>query len=177
MKRTRNQQAGFTLLELMVVVTLISVLAAVALPSFTSESRKSKGDSEVAAFFGELAVREEQYGVENGRYLSTGASETTTFPVTPTAAAQTLGTAPTTWQTLKVRTPESSARCGYVVIAGTKTDVAGAIATAAPFLFTVPAKNWFYILAHCDLDGNTAVDSYYFMSNDDAQIKKLNYGR
>jgi len=176
MKRTRNQQSGFTLLELMVVVTLISVLAAIALPSFTSESRKSKGDSEVAAFFGELAVREEQYAVENGKYLSTGASETSTFPTTPAAAAQTLGTLPTTWQTLKARTPESAARCGYVVIAGTKTDAAGALATGS-FGFTVPAKNWFYILAHCDLDGNTAVDSYYFMSNDDARIQKTNYGR
>jgi len=174
----RNQQSGFTLLELMVVVTLISVLAAIALPSFTSESRKSKGDSEVAAFFGELAVREEQYSVENGRYLSTGASETATFPVTPGPTAQTLGTLPTTWQTLKARTPESAARCGYVVIAGTRTDVAGAIATGK-FSFTVPARNWFYILAHCDLDGNTAVDSYYFMSSDDARIQKdpTNYGR
>jgi prepilin-type N-terminal cleavage/methylation domain-containing protein len=176
MKRTRNQQSGFTLLELMVVVTLISVLAAIALPSFTSEARKSKGDSEVAAFFGELAVREEQYGVENGKYLSTSAGESVTFPVTPTAAAQTLGTLPTTWQTLKMRTPESSARCGYVVVAGTKTDSAGTIASTS-FSYTPPAKNWFYVLAHCDLDGNTAVDSYYFISNDDAVIKKLNYGR
>jgi len=176
MTRKRNQQSGFTLLELMVVVTLISVLAAIALPSFTSESRKSKGDSEVAAFFGELAVREEQYGVENGKYLSTSSGESVTFPVTATPAAQTLGTLPATWQTLKARTPESSARCGYVVVAGTKTDSAGTIATTS-FSYTPPAKNWFYILAHCDLDGNTAVDSYYFMSNDDAAIKKINYGR
>jgi len=175
MKRTRNQQSGFTLLELMVVVTLISVLAAIALPSFTSEARKSKGDSEVAAFFGELAVREEQYALENGKYLSTSTGESVPFPVTPTAAAQTLGTLTTTWQTHTARPPESSARCGYVVIAGTKTDSAGTIATS--FGFTPPQKNWFYILAHCDLDGNTAVDSYSFISNDDAVMKKSNYGR
>jgi type II secretory pathway pseudopilin PulG len=160
----------------MVVVTLIAVLAAIALPSFTSESRKSKGDAEVSAFFAELKIREEQYAVESGKYLSTGASETATFPATPSAAAQTLGTLPTTWQTLKVRTPESSARCGYVVIAGTPTDTAGTMATTS-FGFTVPAKNWFYILAHCDLDGNNAVDSYYFISNDNAKLQKLNYGR
>jgi prepilin-type N-terminal cleavage/methylation domain-containing protein len=176
MKRTRSRQAGFTLLELMVVVTLIAVLAAIALPSFTGESRKAKGDSEVAAFFGELAVREEQYSVENGRYLSTSGGETTTFPATATAGTQALGTLPTTWQTLKVRTPESMARCGYVVIAGTRTDSAGAIASTT-FGYTAPARNWFYVLAHCNLDGNSAVDSYYFLSSDDARIQKSNPGR
>lgn len=176
MKRTRNRQAGFTLIELMVVVTLVAILAAIALPSFAGETRKAKGDSEVAAFFGELAVREEQYGVENGRYLSTGSSESNTFPATPTAAAQTLGTLPTTWQTLKVRTPESEVRCGYVVIAGLQTDPAGSMASTT-FAYTPPAKNWFYILAHCNLDGDSAVDSYYFMSNDNAKIQKSNYGR
>lgn len=176
MHRPRNRQAGFTLLELMVVVTLIAVLAAIALPSFAGESRKAKGDTEVAAFFAELAVREEQYAIENGRYLSTGSSESATFPATPSAKGQAIGTLPATWQTLKVRTPESSARCGYVVIAGTTGNAAGAIAGTS-FAYTAPARNWFYLLAHCDLDGNSAVDSYYFASSDDAKIQKSNYGR
>jgi type IV pilus assembly protein PilA len=176
MTRARNRQAGFTLLELMVVVTLVAILAAIALPSFASESRKAKGDSEVNAFFAELAVREEQYAIENGRYLSTSAGESTTFPATPSAKGQALGTLPATWQSLKVQAPESSARCGYVVIAGTKSTAPGTIASAT-FGFASPAKNWFYVLARCDLDGNSAVDSYYFASNDDAKIQKSNYGR
>jgi prepilin-type N-terminal cleavage/methylation domain-containing protein len=176
MTRKRNHQAGFTLIELMVAVAVVGILAAIALPSFASQSRKAKGDSEVASFFAELAVREEQYALENGKYLSTGASESATFPATPSAAGQTLGTLPTTWQTLKVRTPESTARCGYVVIAGTKTTVPGTLASTT-FAYTTPAKNWFYVLAHCDLDGNNTVDSYYFVSNDDSKIQKTNYGK
>jgi prepilin-type N-terminal cleavage/methylation domain-containing protein len=176
MTRTQNRQAGFTLLELMVTVAIIAVLAAIAIPSFAGESRKAKGDAEVAAFFGELMIREEQYAIENGRYLSTSAGESTTFPATPTAGAQTLGTLPATWQSLKVRTPEGAARCGYVAVGGTQTDTAGAIARTT-FNYTAPARNWFYVLAHCNLDGNTAVDSYYFASSDDARIQKSNAGR
>lgn len=160
----------------MITVAIVAVLAAIALPSFTSESRKSKGDSEVSAFFAELRVREEQYQVENGKFLSTGSSETNMFPATPSASAQALGTLPATWQTLKVRTPEASARCSYVVVAGTKTDSAGAIASTT-FAYTPPTKNWFYVLARCDLDNNSAVDSYYFISNDASTIQKSNWGR
>ncbi len=176
MQRTHAPESGFTLLELMVVVTIVAVLAAVALPSFTSDARRAKGDSEVGAFFAELKIRQEQYAIENGTYLATGASEAALFPATPSAAAKPLGTLPTTWQALKVRPPESSARCGYVVIAGVSGDAAGTIASAT-FLYVPPAKNWFYILARCDLDNNSAVDSYYFISNDNAKIQKTNPGR
>lgn len=172
----RNRQAGFTLLEVMITVAIVAVLAAIALPSFTSQTRKSKGDTEVGAFFAELRVREEQYQVENGKFLSTGTSESNTFPVTPSATPQTLGTLPATWQSLRVRTPESSARCGYVVIAGTKTDPAGSMASTT-FSYTPPAKNWYYVLAHCDLDNDASVDSYYFISNDSSTIQKSNWGR
>jgi hypothetical protein len=48
---------------------------------------------------------------------------------------------------------------------------------AASFGFTAPAKNWFYLLAHCNLDGDSAVDSYYFASSEDAKILKINYGQ
>jgi len=176
MARTRTQQSGFTLLELMVTVAIVGVLAAIALPSFTSSARKSKGDSEVASYFGELAVREEQYAVENGKYLATGTSESTTFPTTPTPNGTSVATLPTAWQTLKIRTPESTARCGYVVMAGTKADAGGAMATGT-FGFTTPQKNWFYILARCDLDGDSAVDSYYFISSENAKIQKINHGQ
>jgi prepilin-type N-terminal cleavage/methylation domain-containing protein len=176
LRRLRPLQAGFTLMELMITVAIVGILAAVALPVFTGESRKAKGDSEVAAFFGEFVVREEQYAVENGRYLSTGASESAIYPASPGTAPQSLASLPTTWQTLKIRTPESTARCGYVVVAGTRTDTAGAMATGS-FGFTTPARNWFYVLARCNLDGDSAADSYYFTSSLDAKIQKLNYGK
>jgi prepilin-type N-terminal cleavage/methylation domain-containing protein len=175
MTRTQQAQAGFTLLELMVTVAIIGVLAAIAVPTFASTSRKTKGDSEVNAFFAELRIRQEQYQLEYGRYMSTGADEAAIFP-TPSAKGTTMGTLPATWTALKVRTPESKARCGYVVIAGTPTDNPGPIATGQ-FGYVKPSKNWFYVLARCDMDGSSTLDGYYFVSSDNATIQKLNAGR
>jgi prepilin-type N-terminal cleavage/methylation domain-containing protein len=172
----RTREGGFTLIELMIVVALIAALAAIALPSFAGQSRKSKGDSEVGAVFAELRVRQEQYLTENAKYLSTGTAETDTFPATASASLQTLGTYPATWTTLKVRLPESKLRCGYVVMAGNgATGTVGTLASGS-FGFTKPANNWYYVLAHCNLDGSATKDSYYFMSSVDGTMQKLNNG-
>ena len=175
MARRRSAQSGFTILELMVVVAIIAVLAKLALPSFASQSRKSKGDAEVNAFFAELVVREEQYQVENGRYLSTGANESATFPATQQATAIAIGTLPATWTTLKIRPPMDQVRCSYVVLAGTAGSAVGAMAGTS-FGYASPQKNWFYALAHCNLDNSAATDSYYFVSSDRSTVQKLNYG-
>ncbi len=171
----KRAQAGFTLLEIMVVVALVGTLAALAIPSFTSSSRKSKSDSEVNSFFAELRVREEQYFGEYGVYLSTGTSESDTYPATPSSSAQTLTGIPATWTTLKVNLPESSARCGYVVMAGTPTTAAGPLATGQ-FGYVVPSHNWFYVLAHCNMDGSSSTDAYYFISSESAQLQSVNAG-
>jgi prepilin-type N-terminal cleavage/methylation domain-containing protein len=167
-----RRDEGFTLIELMVVVAIIAVLATIAIPSFFGESSKAKAESEVASMFAELRVRQEQYHLENGVYLSTGASETATWPATPNRKGQTIQPLPATWLSLKVLPPDSTVYCTYVVRAGVAGGAAGTIATS--FGFTVPNANWFYIVARCNMDGNSATDGYFFTSSVETTLQKRN---
>jgi type IV pilus assembly protein PilE len=165
----RSREAGLTLMELMIAVAVVGVLAAIALPSSAGTSRRARGDAE-------LRLRQEAYHLEYGRYVSTGSSESAAFPVAPSAQARALGALPATWVALRVAPPTATARCAYVMIAGTAGDAPGAIASST-FAYTTPAKNWFYLLGRCDLDGDPALDSYYFASSDEPAVRRVNPGR
>jgi prepilin-type N-terminal cleavage/methylation domain-containing protein len=180
MLRRRSPQAGFTLIEMMVVVALIAILAAIAIPSFFGDARKSKASSEVGPIFNDLRTRLDQYFQENGQYPAT-IGEATTQPTTPTSSQQTILPLPATWTAVKIRiTNSTNVYCGYTWATGLASDSAnvGTVASTS-FAFTPPATPWYYLLAHCDMDGvtGTANDSYYFSSSVDPTIKKLNEGK
>ncbi|CAG0978906.1 Fimbrial protein [Gammaproteobacteria bacterium] len=69
MKRT---QAGFTMIELMIVVAVIGILSAVAIPSFRSYIHRSR-TAEAFTFLGEVRQRQEAYRAEFGQYCSVSA--------------------------------------------------------------------------------------------------------
>lgn len=169
------RQRGFTLVEILIAVAIIGVLVGLAVVSFTKQSRKARG-SEAQAMFAALRIAQEQYHLENGRYFSTGANESDTFPATPTKTAQPFTPMPTSWVSLKVKLPEETGYCGYVVIAGMANNGANIGARATSFGFTTPTSDWYYLLAHCDLDGNGARDSYYFSWSGDTALQKQNEG-
>jgi prepilin-type N-terminal cleavage/methylation domain-containing protein len=180
--RQRVQQRGFTLIEIMMVVALIAVLAAIAIPNFVRQSARAKGDSEVMEIFAELRIRQEQFRFERGTYKATAADEAHLYPATPSPSERDLlGALPQEWQDLKYR-GKSSARCSYGVFTGAGGDnsnVGVVAAAAAPggFAYTPPITDWFYLFAWCDLDNNSSVDSYYFSDSTNTAIRKVNAGR
>jgi len=70
MKRTNTK--GFTLVEIMIVVVIIGLLAAMAIPAFT-KVRQSSQDKAVLNNARQLSAAADQYYLENG--VSTVASE------------------------------------------------------------------------------------------------------
>jgi prepilin-type N-terminal cleavage/methylation domain-containing protein len=70
-KRARARTAGFTLTELMIVVAITGILAAVALPTFGTYLYKSR-TSEAVSFLGVIKLRQESHRAEFGEYLRCG---------------------------------------------------------------------------------------------------------
>ena len=69
-RRRRPQRQGFTLMELMTVVTIVGILSAIAIPTFSTYVYKSR-TAEATEFLGVIRLREESYRAEFGVYCPT----------------------------------------------------------------------------------------------------------
>jgi prepilin-type N-terminal cleavage/methylation domain-containing protein len=69
MKKQVSKKSGFTLIELMVVVIIVGILAAVAIPMMSANKRKSIG-SEAVATLGTLNTANKLYKVATGNYAN-----------------------------------------------------------------------------------------------------------
>ena len=65
----KRNSKGFTLIELMIVVAIIGILAAIAIPNFMSYQCKSK-QSEAKTNLGAIATSMESYNAEFNKYVA-----------------------------------------------------------------------------------------------------------
>lgn len=168
----------------MIVVAVVGILATIAVFTFGKTSKSAKATSEVAAMFAEFKIRQEQYHLENGAYLSTGSNDADMWPTAPGPAEPTsLQPLPAAWVALRMAPDKSAVYCSYVTIGG-RTDPGGGTVTPSPgptavseFDYAPPVGDWYYLLAECDMDGNAAVNSRYFARSDREGIIKVDEGR
>ena len=65
--RSTKKQFGFTLIELMIVVLVVAILAAIALPMYSEHIRKGKR-AEAAQALGDFELREASWRADNPKY-------------------------------------------------------------------------------------------------------------
>ncbi len=69
MFKRMHDKKGFTLIELMIVVAIIGILAAIAIPNFLRYQAKSK-QSEAKTNLGAIGENAESYNAENSTYVT-----------------------------------------------------------------------------------------------------------
>jgi prepilin-type N-terminal cleavage/methylation domain-containing protein len=187
--RQGNAERGFTLIEIMAVVVIVAILAAVVVPSFMQGSIKSKARTEAAAMIAEIGAKQAQFYAENSKYMgdATQASfnGTTTCPSAVPSADYVFETSCSTtnsaWQKLRVVPTSQSLRCQYTLTAGLNgtnwtpptgfKNSQGALNAVEP----TQASSWWYVHVKCDNSGSTAYSEYY-ASSVDRKIQSRNEG-
>jgi type IV pilus assembly protein PilA len=69
MKKMLKNKKGFTLIELMIVVAIIGILAAIAIPNFMTYQCKAK-QSEAKSILGSIRTAQEAYYAEHSNYAA-----------------------------------------------------------------------------------------------------------
>jgi type IV pilus assembly protein PilE len=85
LSRSRSREAGFTLAELMIVVVIVGILMAIALPTFQNQVMRSKRTAAQAEML-DIANRQQQYLLSNRSYMDEATLEASGYSLDPDVA-------------------------------------------------------------------------------------------
>ena len=143
----RRGGAGFSLIELMIVVAIIGLLAAIAIPTYARFQMKAK-TSEAKTNLASIQTAEESYYTEYGRYL-TAAVEPATIPG---PSQVDFSTSATGYQTLGF-VPEGRVYFSYGVAVATSLEDSGYSADAGADI-DGNGDNQYWVIAKAASDGS-----------------------
>jgi prepilin-type N-terminal cleavage/methylation domain-containing protein len=157
----RRRTQGYSLMELMIVVVITGVLAALAIPTFSDYIQKAR-TSEATQFLGVIKLKQEAYRAEFGKYdqCPANADDLGEFTYQPGDAGEMkgaiskaiLGTDAACLNELGAK-PDGPVRFGYAWIAGTPGAMSANIMNALNLQAT-DVDHYFIAHATADLDGD-----------------------
>ena len=147
-RRARSRRAGFTLVEMMMVVAIVGILAAISIPTYTSYLYRSR-TTEAIGFLADIKARQEAYKAEYFQYCSVSADQNDYWPAgTLGPTKQTWAPAPAGWAQLGVTPPGPQVQFAYMTLAGNP-------GTTPPGTLGYDGSDfWFISRAKADLDGD-----------------------
>lgn len=140
-----RSRAGFTLVELMTVVAIIGILAAIAVPTFIKQVHKTKR-AEANVVLAGIGAAELAFEPAHDAYVGGGVNPTTS----PGKHARHFDDTMAGWADLGFK-PSGEVRCSY------KVDVLG-------------SNEWFEATAYCDVDANGDVATVTFVGPRTGQV-------
>lgn len=163
----RKRTQAFSLMELMIVVVITGVLAAIAIPTFITYVQKAR-TSEATQFLGVIKLKQEARRAEFGGYLRCAGTALAAFdtdsnyePEPPTSmkgGASFMFPATDSCFSVLGAKPDGAVRFAYAVIGGTPADLGASGVPAALDLSATDFDHYFVAHAVTDLDGdNTRV--------------------
>lgn len=163
---------GFTLIELMVVVTILAILSIVAITSYKYYARRAYAQ-EARQMLLELKMKQEQYFSEYGQYVSTSANvaDADFFPITHTLDAGGGADERWEWSTMNCVTPPNAQQTGFCNLGFRPTgatywqvvtrgwgpaDQPTSLTTGFQIIDDMDlTKRWYYAIARRDADADT----------------------
>ncbi len=173
-RKIYRRQGGFTLIELMIVVVIIGILAAIAIPQFLRYQLKSK-TSEAPRNLGAIRIAEEAFAAKYGVFVGSSAVPTGTpgpkrksWDATSTHGFTFLGFSPsgTVYYQYAIGSAALTTNGASAYNADTTIDASGeaqgGLAATSGIDITIAATG--------DLDGNTLFGSFY-LNDDNSEIR------
>ena len=133
---------GFTLIELMVVIAIIIILAAIAIPNYLSMTARAKR-SRVASDFTAIATVLESYKTDWNSYpVTSGAQPITVTAAANTANAELAGTGGATVNTASANTPTGEIGPIVYMTPSILTSMVNPYTNTSNYQYTGAAATW-----------------------------------
>ncbi len=157
--RARLHTVGYTLVELMIVVAIIGILAAIAVPGYKNYVMRAKA-SEAVGFLADIKARQEAYRADFGQYCQASPNNATWNPNdAPGPNPQQWLPAQNDWAQLGARPPGNYVLFSYQSVAGIPGQLPSTLGFSSDRGYT-GTDYWFISSAIANMDGDSDKVTY-----------------